>query len=132
MQSRYRFVVLAVIAAAVLCGTIMSQGFQWVWVWRAWPNPYLMGVRELALTNILGYAAASIAALTVLKNQTSATFANEAVDELAKVTWPSREETGSSTIMVVIAVLISAAFFGVFDAIWMALTDWLLGISPVA
>ena len=37
------------------------------------------------------------------------------MDELSRVTWPQREETTNSTIVVVIAVLISAAFIGLFD-----------------
>ena len=57
-----------------------------------------------------------------MKNQTTKTLGVEVVDELSRVTWPQREETTNSTIVVVIAVLISAAFIGLFDQVWGALT----------
>ncbi len=43
--------------------------------------------------------------------------------ELAAVTWPTRRETWSMTVVVLVVSLISAALLGVFDGIWAALTD---------
>jgi preprotein translocase subunit SecE len=47
-----------------------------------------------------------------------AQFVQEVRQEVAKVTWPSRKETGISTAMVFVFVLISALFF--------MFVDWLL------
>ncbi len=47
-----------------------------------------------------------------------AQFIQEIRQEASKVTWPSRKETGISTIMVFVMVIVSAIFF-------MAV-DWLL------
>ena len=50
-----------------------------------------------------------------------AQFVQEVRQEAAKVTWPSRKETGISTAMVFVFVLISALFF--------MLVDWVLQIG---
>jgi len=47
-----------------------------------------------------------------------AQFVQEVRQEAAKVTWPTRKETGISTVMVFVFVVISALFF--------MLVDWLL------
>ncbi len=47
----------------------------------------------------------------------------DVASELSKVTWPSRQETTTSTIVVIVASFIAAAIVGAFDAIWSALTD---------
>ena len=50
-----------------------------------------------------------------------AQFIQQVRQEAAKVTWPSRKETGISTIMVFIFVFIAALFF--------MLVDWLLQLG---
>ena len=50
-----------------------------------------------------------------------AQFVQQVRQEAAKVTWPSRKETGISTIMVFIFVFIAALFF--------MFVDWLLQIG---
>ena len=47
-----------------------------------------------------------------------ARFIQQVRQEAAKVTWPSRKETGISTIMVFVFVFVAALFF--------MLVDWLL------
>ena len=50
-----------------------------------------------------------------------AQFIQQVRQEAAKVTWPSRKETGISTIMVFLFVFVAALFF--------MLVDWLLQIG---
>jgi preprotein translocase subunit SecE len=47
-----------------------------------------------------------------------ARFIQEVRQETAKVTWPSRKETGISTVMVFVMVIVAAFFF--------MLVDWVL------
>jgi preprotein translocase subunit SecE len=47
-----------------------------------------------------------------------ARFVQEVRQEAAKITWPTRKETGISTVMVFIFVIVAALFF--------MLVDWLL------
>ncbi len=43
------------------------------------------------------------------------TFLTEVKTEIKKVSWPSRKETTGGTVVVLIAVLIIASFFGIVD-----------------
>jgi len=44
-------------------------------------------------------------------------FVRQVRQELAKVSWPSRKETGISTLMVFVMVFLAALFFFVVDQI---------------
>ena len=56
-------------------------------------------------------------------------LASEVVEELTKVTWPTRAETGAATVVVIVTVLLCSAYLGVFDAMWLWLTDKILGVT---
>ncbi len=47
----------------------------------------------------------------------------EIVTELSKVTWPTRKELSSSTVVVIVVSVISALIVAAFDAFW----SWLTG-----
>lgn len=51
------------------------------------------------------------------------TFVVEVCVELSKVTWPTRKETWSQTIVVIVVSIIAAIILGVFDAVWSQVTD---------
>ena len=50
-------------------------------------------------------------------------FANEVAEELARVKWPTREETWNQTMIVLVVSVIAAIILGVFDATWSKLSD---------
>ena len=50
-------------------------------------------------------------------------FFKDSYAELKKVQWPSREEVGSNTKVVLISVLIFAAVFGVVDFLLLQAVD---------
>jgi preprotein translocase subunit SecE len=51
----------------------------------------------------------------VMVKVTPAQFVRQVRQEVAKVSWPSRKETGIGTLMVFIMVFLAAAFFFVVD-----------------
>ena len=63
------------------------------------------------------------------KDENAVTFIQDVRDEAAKVVWPTRRELVVSTIMVLIMVVLSSAFFMGVDAIlkW-AVEHMLFGI----
>jgi preprotein translocase SecE subunit len=129
MPSRQRYVVLGIVAIAIIVGLALGHGFQWVWSEFGLNDPRPLGLRELPLTTLLGYAVAFAAAGFVLKHEPSRVVAGEIVDELGRVTWPSREETGHATWVVIVTVLVCSAYLGVFDAFWLWVTDLILGVQ---
>ena len=50
-------------------------------------------------------------------------FANEVAEELARVKWPTREETWNQTMIVLVVSVVAAIILGVFDATWSKLSD---------
>jgi len=50
-------------------------------------------------------------------------FFRDSYSELRKVTWPSREEVGASTRVVLVSVLIFAAILGVVDYLFLTGID---------
>jgi len=122
MRDKERYVYIATLVFVLITGLVLGRGFEWLWA-AAELVPYsVFNIPQLPLTGVLGYAFAGIAGIALVKNQTTKTLGIEVVDELSRVTWPQREETTNSTVVVVIAVLISAAFIGLFDQVWGALT----------
>jgi len=56
-------------------------------------------------------------------------FVREVRQEVSKVTWPSRKETGISTVMVMIFVVIAAIFFFLIDQLLSVGIKFLLGLG---
>ena len=54
-------------------------------------------------------------------------FFSETKQELNKVTWPSRQELGQATGVVIVATMIMAAFIGIIDFILSGVMRLLLG-----
>jgi preprotein translocase SecE subunit len=131
MYSRQRYVVIGAVILSALFGAAVAHGLQWLWVYLSWDDPFPLGVRELPLTSLIAYGLAVGVLVFILRHQPTLALANEVVDELSKVSWPTREETGNATVVVIITVLITSAFLGVFDAVWLRLTDWILGIEQL-
>jgi preprotein translocase SecE subunit len=87
-------------------------------VWRrfAQPDPMVTG----AASAILGM----VVAFYAYTNPTSRKLADEVVAELGQVSWPSRDETYVSTVVVVLTSVVAAVYTGLFDALWSAVTDF--------
>ena len=56
-------------------------------------------------------------------------FVQEVRDETSKVTWPTRNETLVTTVMVFILVFVASAFFFVADQILNWIVSFLLGLA---
>ncbi|WP_068314137.1 preprotein translocase subunit SecE [Polycladidibacter hongkongensis] len=54
-------------------------------------------------------------------------FIQQVRSETAKVTWPSRRETGVTTLMVFVMVFLASMFFLAADQLMSFALSWLLG-----
>jgi len=81
----------------------------------ATPNPTLVTAAAAIV--------AIVAAAGMYRHKKIGKFAREVAVELANVTWPTRQETYSQTVVVIIVSIIAAIILGVFDAAWSAVTD---------
>lgn len=56
-------------------------------------------------------------------------FIRQVRQEASKVTWPSRKETGITTLMVFIMVVLAALFFLAFDQLLALAVRFILGLG---
>ena len=126
---RQRYAVIGLVVAGLLVSLALAHGLQWIWVETGWSNPAFF-VQELQLTNIVGFVVGMGGAVVCIRVPSIFGLVNEVIDELTKTTWPTREETGHATVVVIFTVLICSAYLGVFDALWLWLTDLVLDVPP--
>ena len=127
MPTRRRYAVIGVLALAAVVGLALAHGLQWAAAELNLTDVRLFGLTQLPMSAAVAYGMAAALALVVLRMARTRTLVDEIVDELARVSWPSRQETSHATVIVIGAVVMSSAFLGLFDAAWMWVTDWILG-----
>jgi preprotein translocase SecE subunit len=121
VQSTQRYVIFAFLAFGVLLWATIAKLGSAIAYTTGLPDPALLG-EGFTLTTVIGFALALGAGLYAFKNQKAYTFANEVVAELLKCTWPSKKETRTATVVVIVTALIIAVILGLFDAVWAQLT----------
>lgn len=90
-------------------------------IWTAIPSlPY----NELA-SHVVAVAIAAGIAVYCWRHQELNRLVYEIVGELSKVTWPTRNETYASTVVVIITSCIAAMILGIFDFFWAWVTDFI-------
>ena len=88
-------------------------------IWSNFAEPPATAITGIAAVVGLG------GAIALYRNERIHTLVTDVVTELAKVTWPTRRETYTSTVVVIITSLIAAAIIGAFDFVWSFVTDLL-------
>jgi preprotein translocase SecE subunit len=84
------------------------------------PNEFVIDALSAALALTIG--------IVLYRNERVYGLANEVTTELKKVTWPTRKETQTATLVVIVTVIISAVILGLgFDTFWAFLTDRVYG-----
>lgn len=82
------------------------------------------GVLSLSECIALGSGVATF--FILLKTTSIVTFTDTVISELTKVTWPDREETTNSSLVVIAASIIFAGSLALFDFVWAQVTDTFL------
>jgi len=99
---------------------VVAGLFAFYW-FGEWPT----AVRALAV--IGGLIAGTVVFLTSFKGAQTREFLSEARFELRKVVWPTRQEAGRATVMIIIAVVVISLILAGFDVVIQAVVKWLLG-----
>ena len=110
-----RWVQLAFMALALVLLWLLDKVVTIVWDKFAEPKPLVV--------TLVAAAVAIGTTLFLYRHPTVSRMSNEVVGELAKVTWPSRDEIQAATIVVIITSIIASLIVGAFDAVWSSLTD---------
>jgi len=110
-----RWVQLAFMGFAVVLLLIFDKTITIAWDKFAEPDPLLVSTLAVVL--------ATLCSVFAYRHATVNRVANEVVGELAKVSWPTREEVQVSTLVVIVTSIIASVIVGTFDAAWSAVTD---------
>lgn len=132
MAARLRYLMVGVLGMAAVLALVLAHAANWTLHAVGASNPALFGVRELPLGSAVGYALGAAAAGFVLLRPTPRSWAGDIVDELLRVSWPSRDETVRATLVVMVCVVVCATFLGLFDAAWLWLSGKLMGAAAGA
>lgn len=91
-------------------------------IWEQFAEPDMTIVSAVAaIIGILG-------AFLLYRDSRVNALSHEVVGELSKVTWPTKQETYVSTVVVIVTSLIAAVYTGLMDALWSAFTDLIYNV----
>ena len=110
-----RWIVLAFIGAAVLVGGMAQSASTSLFAQMAWPD---QRIGPLTTTTILSLVLGLATFVGLLRTRRAVVFTDEVIDELSKVTWPSKDETLRATTTVVVTTLLVAGLLGLYDFAW--------------
>ncbi len=77
-----------------------------------------------AIASVIGVAVGFIAVVWAWRNERVRTIAKEIIDELAAVTWPTKQETQTATFIVLLTSVVAAGMIFFMDRFWGAITAW--------
>ena len=118
MDRKWTYLMFAV--GGLLLAYLLTMSVQWGWEYLGttdFAGDFVGKPKSLAV-DLFAFAIAGVAVAGALRNHRLLTLAGEVTAELVKVTWPTREETFAATIVVIVTVIVSSIFLGMFDLIW--------------
>src|SRR5688572_11013658 len=96
MNRKRDITIICIVLLGLLAGVALAHGITWGFVQLAWDDRPMVG-ELLSLSQLLGYGLALGGVVFTIKHGRTFTLANEVVEELSKVTWPTKEETSNAT-----------------------------------
>ncbi len=115
-MSNQRFIVLAFLAGAACMGITLVSAASAILAMLGIPDLDVAGL--MPRSTMVGITSGVLTFFLLMRNTRAVTFTSETITELAKVTWPDREETVRSTTVVVVATGFIAFSLAVFDFVW--------------
>ena len=122
MQDNQRYVVFSFLVCGVLVwvtlakflGAVAYSDFLNI------PDPQVLG--GIKLSSAIAFVVSALGGAYLFRDARARAFTNEVFAELRKVTWPSKNETRSATVVVLVTTAIISLILGVFDFVWAQLT----------
>jgi preprotein translocase subunit SecE len=110
-----RWIQLTFVVGTLLLAWLFDHVIAAIW--------YMFADPQESVVTGAAVVAGIITAVALYRNRASYSLVHDVADEMSKVTWPTRKETSSSTIIVVVASIIAAFVLFLFDTVWSAVTD---------
>ena len=123
-MNNQRFIVLSFLAAAVVTGLTVSSAAESILASMGIADADVFGL--VPRSSMSGLVSGVVCFLVLVRNQAAVTFTGESIVELAKVTWPDREETVRSSSIVIGVTFFIAGCLAVYDFVWKRVADLFL------
>jgi preprotein translocase SecE subunit len=115
-----KYIVIAFLCAAILVGFSVRGLAVPLLASLEMADPQLFA--ELTATGAAGLITGIATFLILNRHSLVYTFTDEAVSELRRVTWPGKEETWRSTLVVIICTGVLMATLAAYDFVWKGIT----------
>ncbi|MBL8678014.1 MAG: preprotein translocase subunit SecE [Myxococcales bacterium] len=79
-----------------------------------------------AIATLIGVVAGFVAVVWAWRNERFRTISKEIIDELAAVSWPTKQETQTATFIVLVTSIVAAGVIFFMDRFWGAITEWII------
>lgn len=119
------WVILSIAIAAILTILMVSTALHSAFMFFGIADIRVLG-SPLALSSVIAILVGIGGFLFVLRTRRYVTFIDEVVGELAKVAWPTREETVKASITVVGTTVFTAALLASYDYVFKNIADYFL------
>lgn len=120
-----RYVHLSFAIAGLLLAFVLAQLFETIARFFVEDLEVYVGLLQ---TTWIALPVAAGGTFIAWRNKRVFEWATEVAAELKKVTWPTREETRASTVVVIVLTIVMAVFLGLFDLFWSWLTDFVQSV----
>ncbi|TVQ91729.1 MAG: preprotein translocase subunit SecE [Deltaproteobacteria bacterium] len=119
------WVILSIAISAILTAMVVSTALHSALMFFGIADIRVLG-SPLALSTVIAVVVGLAGFLVVLRTRKYVTFIDEVVGELAKVSWPTREETVKASITVVGTTIFTAALLASYDYVFKNIADYFL------
>ncbi|MFP2928254.1 preprotein translocase subunit SecE [Pyxidicoccus sp. 3LG] len=121
-----RLVVIFYLLAGIILALFLERVFGLLWARFGWSDPVLIDGLDWKVSTLVGYLLAVGLAVGAYFHPRTHSLSLEVASELMKVTWPTWQETRTSTMAVVVASLIAAVVLFCIDTIaYNLMVEWL-------
>jgi preprotein translocase subunit SecE len=118
------WVILAFVVAAFLVIIVMGSAVGSAFTRFGYPDYRLLGL--MSTSSFISVLAGITTFVALIRNQKVMVFTDEVVGELARVTWPTRDETVRASVTVIFTTIFSASLLAAYDFLWKNIADYFL------
>ncbi|MCC6522343.1 MAG: preprotein translocase subunit SecE [Polyangiaceae bacterium] len=131
-----RWVAVGFIAMWLLAAYVLGQALTGLWAWASTRDFFSRNLPAFAavphegelfsrstLSLAIGGLVAGLLTLYYYRKATVRTWADEVADEVGKVKWPTRKETTSNTVTVLVVSAVITLYLTVLDRLWGFVTN---------
>jgi preprotein translocase subunit SecE len=118
------WVILAFVVAAFLVIIVMGSAVGSAFTRFGYPDYRLLGL--MSTSSLISVLVGLTTFVALIRNQKVMVFTDEVVGELARVTWPTRDETVRASVTVIFTTIFSASLLAAYDFLWKNIADYFL------